>query len=280
MSPLLRDELRVMLYPDHATVTRIARAITRRGLSRRVTARTRLACQPQTDGDMRWSAALARLDQALPDLGGAAHATVILSNHFVRYAVVPWSEALIDPAEEDAYARHCFRRQYGVAAEHWDLRLNAPRPGASRLASAVDRRLLDALRAPFMREGMPLRSIQPHLMAIFNQCRGLLQERNTWFVLHEPGILCIALLQDASWRLVRTIRAGSDWAASLPLLLMRETYMADAEPEAETVCLWAPALGVASAPACGAWPLRNLMAAMPGDFIPDDADGDSVEACP
>ena len=103
-------------------------------------------------------------------------AKVILSNHFMRYTMMPWSETLSDAAEEEAYARHCFRQLYGADVEHWELRLSPQRAGLPQLASAVDRRLLAALRGVFERNGVALESIQPRLMAAYNNSRRTLQK--------------------------------------------------------------------------------------------------------
>jgi len=48
-----------------------------------------VACDPGF-GAQPWDGALA----ALKDCDTSLRATVVLSNHFVRYAIVPWSEAL------------------------------------------------------------------------------------------------------------------------------------------------------------------------------------------
>ena len=55
------------------------------------------------------------LETALPGYAdGKTVATVILSNHFMRYTLVPWRDELSDAEEELAYARHCFTKVYGA----------------------------------------------------------------------------------------------------------------------------------------------------------------------
>lgn len=274
MSPSLRDELRVFLCPGEVLVTRTSCTMTLRGLRRKVVFRKRLACDAAAPGDLPWVPAVGRLAEAMQDLaGGRVSGTAIVSNHFMRYTVVPWSETLTSATEQAAYARHCFRENYGYSSDTWALCLNPGQPCMPQLACAVDSPLLDALRTIFLRSGSRLKSIQPHLMAAYNQCRAALQKSPGWFVLHEPGSLCVALLDDAGFSHVKTSRVGPHWIAELPLLLERESCLAGREPGAAAVHLWAPELGAAAAPSCGGNHMRNLMAAMPDGFVADYAPG-------
>ena len=270
MSPLLRDELRVLLGPDQVVLVRVGRELTGRGLRHRVLAKTVVDCAPVASGEAPWDAAIKMLEVKLPGLADRRiFATVILSNHFVRYVMVPWSEALSDEAEEMAFARHCFKQAYGDAAESWELRLSPEPAGARKLASAVDGRLLAVLRALFEQAGVTLKSVQPYLMAVYNNCRASLQKRSAWLVLFEPGCLCLALLQQGRWASVRTMRVGSDWHDSLPLILEREACLAESDTASEAVFLWAPGLGNAALPASGRWQMHNLQPVVRKDFIPE-----------
>lgn len=189
-----RDELRVVLAPDQVALVRLGWALTKRGPSRRVEKKIVVPCAPSGDGETPWDEAIQTLEKELPRvLARKSAATVILSNHFVHYTRIPWSDGLSSAAEEEAYARHCFRQVYGAAAEQWDLRLSPEPAGQPQLASAVDKRLLAALRRVFERKGVALASVQPRLMAAFNHCQPSLQGRSGWFLLYEPGILCLAL---------------------------------------------------------------------------------------
>ncbi len=95
-----------------------------------------MPCDSAT-GAQPWRAALQALETELPRFAdGRTVATVILSNHFLRYTLVPWRDELSDAEEELAFARHCFARVYGKAAEQWELRLSQEAPESPRLASA------------------------------------------------------------------------------------------------------------------------------------------------
>lgn len=259
MSLSLRDELRVVLGPEQLSLVRIGRSFTWRGLAQRVLDKRALPCGVAEDEALPWSEAVRTLEAELPALAkGTAFATVVLSNHFAHYAMIPWSGAPMDGEEETAYARHFFRKLYGPAAEAWELRLNPDRAGAPQLACAVDSRLTDSVRASFAAAGIVLRSMQPHLMVAYNGCRTRLRKSSAWFVLFEAGNLCLALLRHGGWGSVRTLRAGDDWYETLPRLLEREAYLTDEDAATDEVLLWAPELDASSLPETPGWKVSVL----------------------
>lgn len=269
MSPLWRDELRVVLAPEQVVLVRLGWALTTRGLIPRVEEKIVVDCAPIAAGAAAWDVALKTLEMEMPRLlARKTVAKVILSNHFVRYTLMPWSETLSNAAEDEAYARHCFRQLYGADAGRWELRLSPERPGLSRLVSAVDARLLAALRGVCERNGVALASIQPRLMAAFNNCRLTLKNSSAWFALLEPGCLCLALLQDGRWASVRTMRIGGDWRDTLSRALEREAYLAEANADTQTVFLWAPELGKEALPESGRWQITPLQPLLHAALVP------------
>lgn len=196
VSLLFRDELRVVLTPEQVLMVRIKRAMTYRGLRRKVLEKKAVLCAAYAAGGTQWGAALQALEAALTvQAGRKAFATVVLSNHFMRYALLPWSDVPVSEDEEMSYARHTFRQAYGDAAESWELRLSPGRIG------------------------------QPHLMTAYNACRPSFGGKSAWFALLEPGSLCLALLRHGSWESVRTTRMDGDGRVALPLMLEREAYL-------------------------------------------------------
>ena len=269
MSPLWRDELRVVLAPEQVVLVRLGCALTTRGLTPRVEEKIVVDCAPMTAGEAAWDASLKALEKEMPRLlARRTDAKVILSNHFMRYTLMPWSETLNNAAEDEAYARHCFRQLYGADAEQWELRLSPERAGLPRLVSAVDARLLAALRGVFERNGVALASIQPRLMAAYNNSRRTLKNSSSWFALLERGCLCLALLQGGRWASVRTMRIGSDWRDALSRALEREAYLAEANADTRAVLLWAPELGKEELPESGGWQITLLQPLLHAALVP------------
>ncbi|MBI4984023.1 MAG: hypothetical protein HZC24_01375 [Rhodocyclales bacterium] len=271
MSVLSRNELRVVLCPSHAALLAIEHRFTRRGI------RHELKGQEIVAGDggdakgtakRRYDRALAALEAALPAYARPqTAATLIISNHFSRYLLVPWSEELAGDDERLAFAQHRFRELYGDVANQWELRLSPTRDGAPQLSSAVDRRLLTAMRDIFARKGVAIASIQPHLMAAYNGAFPLLQKRSAWLGLVEPGMLFLALLQKGQWVRLRSLRIGDDWHEELPQLLEREACLAGAAGAIDEVLLALPDGIERSLPADGRWRFRRLHAvAAPGEL--------------
>lgn len=169
----------------------------------------RLACDPAY-GKEPWQGAIA----ALRAMQWKAHCkvTVVLSNQFVRYAVVPWSEALAGAGEEEAYVRHHFARVHGERAKSWALRWTAE--GDPRLASAIDSHLLGELKRSFPNGAKArLVSVQPHLMAAANRWRRSVPKSGAWLVLAERERACVALTAGGRWCSVQNARGS--WLSAL-----------------------------------------------------------------
>lgn len=135
--------------------------------------------------------------------------TVVLSNRYVRYAVLPWHDALEGEAEEQAYLRHHFAKIHGERAKGWSFRWS------EGLASAIDTALLLELK-----KKKRIVSIQPELMAAFNRARGKIPAQGAWLVLSEPERACVASYAKGRW--LSVLNARGDWRA----LLERERHRA------------------------------------------------------
>jgi hypothetical protein len=210
---------------------------------------SRLPCDPAF-GAEPWQGAVAALKSVQIDF--PAKVTVILSNRFVRYAVVPWSGALGGPAEEEAYLRHHFAKIHGERARGWALRASEAAAGAPRLASAIDGALVEAIKELFKpNKKARLVSIQPQLMTRFNDWRGGVPAAGAWLVLAEADRACVALHSGGRWRSV--LSASGPWLA----LLERERYRLQGGDAGELPSL--VLLGGARTPAeKGSWQFREV----------------------
>lgn len=255
MSLLWPDRLGVALFPDRLVLARAGGRV-RRHLKHKET----VAAGPARAAAPLWRPAIDALAGKVA-AGTALNAdvTVVLSNFFVHYALLPWSDALESEAEETAFARHCFVRVHGAEAESWVLKLSASNPGKPRLACAIEAPLIDALNEVMAPVGRRYRSLQPHLMASFNRWRTRLGEKPSWFVVAEPGLLCLALLRDGQWQSLRTIKVGSDWLNELPGVLTREACLVDNYSECDDVLLFAPETPHPALLNAGNWRIRNLL---------------------
>lgn len=234
MLPLWREQIRIALSPDQVLWVRLSK-----GLRRQVTEKVLLQCRQETSGP-GWRAPLAVLAAKLNEAKAQrAEVVVILSNHFVRYTMLPWSEQVESAEEEEALARICFEKIYGHLASAWALRISPVPPGSACPASAIDQALLEELNVLFESGRSHLASIQPYLMASFNYWRRQLKSREYCFVLAENGRLCIAAVRDNQWLGVRTLQSNGSLASELPQIVEREILLLGLEPSAQ-IYLYAP----------------------------------------
>ena len=234
MSPLWRDEIGIYVAPHRLALTRLARGVRPKTVGA-------AAWTNELSGDTHWSAALSALDSLLatPDWQGAA-ARIVLSDHWARYAMVPYSAALSGAAERLTHARHVLTDIYGEIVAEWKVTLANGRPAAAQLACAVPTALIEELRAMLMRHKIPLKSLQPQLVSAYNHWRGQLPDGGAWFVSIEQGSLAAARLGRGGWDRVHSVRIGADWTVELRRL---QTFgrLANAQAQEGRVYVDAPA---------------------------------------
>jgi len=255
---LWRDQIRIVLSPRQVALLRLTR-----GWKPKIISKFVVPCAATKPGEPPWRNTLAGLDAAITEFGThkKADAVVVLSNHFVRYALVEHCDQINTEEEEMALVRHSFSTIYGDNAGRWALRLNdaGVRDGV-RIASAVDQDLQESLREKFKTTKFRLRSIQPYLMAAFNQWRHRFNS-SAWFVLGEQGKLCLAKFQGSQCYSIKAMRISDDWPHELAMCLEREKRLlgfdtASATSAAEVpVFVFAPGYSETSPPqAKELWP--------------------------
>jgi hypothetical protein len=217
---LWRDRLLVALAPTSVSWVRVSGAFRPRAVAKR-------SLEVTTErGGEPWGDAVAVLQQEAEQFRRERLAvTVVLSNHFVRYTVVPPLGNTGSRNEALALARFHFSKIHGDRAAGWDVRLAAPASNRPTLASAVDSALVDALKACFPREGAArLVSVQPYTMSAFNFWRHKIGKDGAWLLLAEPGTACLAMLAGSEWTTIQTVRSGYTTSDSWPALLEREKH--------------------------------------------------------
>jgi hypothetical protein len=188
------------------------------GVKRVMVSGTKAVELPDADD---WRAGL----DALPEILKAhksREASVVLADQFVRYALLPWNDAVKTPEQWLALARHRFSALHGAASAEWDVKVTETAPLGARLACAVDRGLIEGLASSFVAAGVQLVSVQPFLVAAFNRIRQTVGNGSCWIVVEEPGRLTLALIQRGAWVAIRSRRSDERWRIVLPEILERE----------------------------------------------------------
>jgi len=235
VSLLWRDQIRIGVAPN-----RLILAGYRRGVNPRLVRRDIIEVQP-VDGTPGWQAAIDALPQALaPSRAAKPEVSIILSNCFVRYALVPWNPTLRTEAEWLALARHRLAAVHGPAAEHWELRVTDTIRMGSLIACGVEGVLLDALQAKVAEGRATLNSVQPYLIAAFNRIRTKIGQESCWLVIEEPGCLMLALIRAGQWLSMRCRYVDLNWRASFAEILERESALLALDEPCSRVVVYTP----------------------------------------
>jgi hypothetical protein len=210
---LSRDRYVAVLAPGGATLVR------RRGRGRAEVVDR--ADSVDRDGP-QWFAAADGLERLLAAHKPGRHRlAVVLSSHFARYLLVPWSEEIGSPDELEAYTRIRFEEVYGAVVAGWALRLSPEAAGRPRLAAAIEQGLLDRLLAIAASAGVRLESVQPYLMTAFNRFGRGLRQADFLFVVAEPGRASLLVARDGQWASVGST-SGADSDEAIDALVARE----------------------------------------------------------
>ncbi|GAO36453.1 hypothetical protein SCT_1860 [Sulfuricella sp. T08] len=241
MSPSWRDQIRISLSPSHVALMRFCK-----GMKPRLTAKTVAAC-PAGAGDAPWSGALTALDGLLikPEWQ-RADASVVVSNSFARFQLLPWNEHIAGEEEQRSFARHKLAAVYGDSSE-WEIRIAEGNAGTENLACGMHVKLLGSITACCSKHGVRLRSLQPYLMAAYNRVRPELAQGSIWFAVTEPERVCIMRLENGAWRSIHCRSLATDNPLSaLVTVIEREQQLAGLDGQTDTTVLYAPGVTPAS----------------------------------
>lgn len=156
--------------------------------------------------------------------GATGRISLVLSNHFMRYLVLPWNDALSGDTEWLAYARHQFATIYGVDAQLSQIRMARQPFGKPQMVAAVDAKILADLLREFEMASLQIEQIHPYLMVAFNMSRKRFIEDDFWFAVLESGRVYLAKFNQKAWSYVgvRSLENGEESAECLHKIMMRE----------------------------------------------------------
>ena len=169
---------------------------------------------------------LAALGKAMSTVARGTRCRIVVSNALARYALVPFSTAVVGREANEMLAAHVFRGTHGERVDGWRIRV-APAPrGQLRIACALDAELLEGIAAAAQEHGLRVTSIEPAWAAGFNAAYRRLPA-SCWFAVTEPGRLVLGLLIDGEWRHIAAERCGPDVTTALRQALAREAIVAE-----------------------------------------------------
>ena len=257
MLRLWRDRLSLAIAPDRIVLVRSSG-----GLRPQLIAKVIV---PVPGAQAGWKPALDTLEKTLKSdrQWQNANASVVLSNSFVRYQLVPWSDEINGPEERTAYVRQSFTQVYGEAAAEWLYTVSDVARGAAWLACAMDQDLMTQLEVAVTQADLKLVSVAPHIMPAFNSARRALKNKDCWFVQVEKDKLLLALITGGHWQTISSRQiAGEHWQQELPLLLDREWRLNGMRQVSRVVVISAPEANQAALDGAGKWVFHWLRPAL------------------
>ena len=164
---------------------------------------------------------------ALGRLAGDAQASqastrIVVSNRFVRTALLPQGQVLRGAAERQLAAREVLRSTHGDAVDAWTVAVDA-QGAASTLAAALDSDWLAGLLATARQAGLHAVSVRPLLALAAAQAWQHLAGREAWLLVTEPdGAMLARIDAQGAWLSLRSADAGgvslAQWLARCSLL--------------------------------------------------------------
>lgn len=178
--------------------------------------------------EQAWRPALAGLDALLRRAQEArGRLRIELSDHFVRYALVPWRAELVSDAERLAFAQLSMREMYGAAVDGWALSLSDQSAGKAFICAAIDAALLQALRELASAHRLRLSAVVPLLSARIQRHLRKLDQSVFCFASLEPGRMTLAFHSAAGWDALRGRRLSAGIGEELASALRQESAAAD-----------------------------------------------------
>lgn len=190
MLPSLHNTLKIILCPDKVLVLG-------RGRGFRPAPRMQITLPCREADHPTWQAAVQTLESWLKD-NPQPHARVrfVLSNRFVRYALVPWSDEVTRQQEERALAQAVFADIYGDLADEWFVATADTGYQRPKLAAAVDAEFLKSLSLLCDAFSLSLDSVQPWLPVAYGHFLPQMEANAGLFAVAEADQLVTLCYQD------------------------------------------------------------------------------------
>jgi hypothetical protein len=212
--------LRIELHAERITVTTVERGW------RPKTGKPQVIPVPSAGNGGGWATAVVALRAWMVEHQPAASdVELVLSDRYARYLLVPWHDQIKTTAEISALGRACFSSAFGPVAEGWEVELDLGEYGVPGIACAIDRELLQEVRALCAAHALRLTVIETVFMRVFNRRRAQLGNAALIAVI-ESGRCVLASVRNGNWHSIRAL-AADDVATLLEREILLQGLDAD-----------------------------------------------------
>ena len=233
MSRLWRDQIQIFLAPGRLDWVRL-----KRGLRPVQIARSTVFFEPVADVPI-WNAALLQLEKVLTEAAGT-EVSMILSNHFLRYAALPPQNEITTPAEVKSYAEFRMREVYAERVDSWAISISDWSPFNGAVCAAIPSDLIMQLEQMIARHDGRIKVIEPYLASVYDRWQAQLKGDKIYLAVIENGRICIAITHHGKWQNVRNQRITHNAADDLLAALDQEVIWSGTKETTEFVYLFAP----------------------------------------
>ena len=165
-------------------------------------------------GEADWQPALTAAETLLKAHGQrGAVLRIVVADHFVRYALLPWSDVLVTRKARQGMALALLKNALGDKANALEIAIDRPAFARNGIAAGIDRQLLADLRVTAKVQRLRLNSLQPRLIAELAARRKDLG--NGWFACIDHGWLTLAGLRSGDIGCLHNHRATTSDPAML-----------------------------------------------------------------
>lgn len=146
---------------------------------------------------------------------------VILSNHWVRYLVVPWQEHVFAQKDWLALAQNRFREQFGAKAAGWDVEISLQGYGRPVLAVATNRQMSEGLDYLADLYRWQLQATEPAFASLVNNFprhwRG-----DKWLLMADNNHLLLAESKAGIWERFSSMMSSAEMMEENAMMLVQQ----------------------------------------------------------
>lgn len=146
----------------------------------------------------------------------------VVSNRYVRWQTIPWSDTLLNRKSSEAQYRFQFATVWGEGGAEAAVYAADDAPyGMPRVVMSMEAATVDHLKDTAREHGATLVSLRPMIVAAWDAVSHRIAEKEYAFCTVEQDSMTLAVIRGDRMQTVITQAWSSDWAASLDLFWRR-----------------------------------------------------------